>query len=194
MPLLKEKEKYTYQDYITWPDEERWEIIDGFAYDMSPAPAINHQTIVGNFHTFLNVSLRGKICRVFMAPTDVILSEFDVVQPDVFVVCDPKKIAEKNIQGAPDLVIEIISPSTATKDRREKFNLYEKNGVREYLIVEPEAKHVERFSLNEAGHFDRREIFDDQQVLPLKSLDRLEMPLWELFGVEKMDLPQINNK
>ena len=185
MPLLKEKEKFTYQDYKAWPDEERWEIIDGFAYNMSPAPAINHQTIVGNFHTFLNVSLRGKICRAFMAPTDVILSEFDVVQPDVFVVCDPKKIAEKNIQGAPDLAIEIISPSTATKDRREKFNLYEKYGVREYLIVEPEAKHVERFSLNEAGQFDRREIFDAQQVISLKSLNQLEMPLWDIFGIEK---------
>ncbi|MBN2326514.1 MAG: Uma2 family endonuclease, partial [Candidatus Omnitrophica bacterium] len=100
MPLPKSREKYTVHDYMTWPDEERWEIIDGVAYDMSPAPNILHQTISVNLILIIGNALHGKTCRGFTARTDVVLSEHDVVQPDVFVVCDPNKITEKNIQGA----------------------------------------------------------------------------------------------
>jgi len=185
MPLLKTKEKYTVQDYMTWPDEERWEIIDGIAYDMSPAPNTNHQTVALNFGSFFKFALRGKICKAFISPTDVVLSDFDVVQPDVLVVCDPKKITDKNIQGAPDLVIEILSPSTSTKDQREKYDLYEKYGVRDYLIVDPDAQHVQRFTRDEGGLFNRGEIFDAQQSVILPSLEGLEIPLWEIFEVER---------
>jgi len=185
MPLMKLKEKYTVQDYLSWPDEERWEIVDGIAYDMSPAPNTNHQTISRNLTLTIGTFLRGKPCKLYVAPTDVILSDIDVVQPDVFVVCDPNKITPKNIQGAPDLAIEILSPTTSTKDRREKFELYEKYGVREYLIVDPDAQHVQRFTRDESGLFNRGEIFDAQQIVTLQSLEGLEIPLWEIFEVER---------
>ena len=186
MPIPKLKDRNTVHDYMTWPDEERWEIIDGFVYDMSPAPSLYHQTVSVNLTSILRTALRGKTCRVFSAPTDVVLSDYDVVQPDVLVVCDPKKMTERNIQGAPDLIIEILSPSTSTKDQREKFYLYEKFGVHEYLIIEPDAKHVRRFALGDDELFDRGEIFDAQQILALKSLEDIEIPLWDIFEVEKI--------
>ncbi|MEW6238814.1 MAG: Uma2 family endonuclease [Candidatus Omnitrophota bacterium] len=182
MPLPKLKEKFTYHDYCTWPDEERWELIDGRPYDMSPAPGVKHQTIVGNFFRIIGNVLLNKPCRVFIAPTDVVLSEWDVVQPDVFVVCDKKKITEKNIQGAPDLIIEILSPSTAKKDRWEKKNLYEKFGVREYLLADPDGKFVERFCLGEDGRFNRGEAFDAAGEITLKTLPEMVISLNEIFG------------
>jgi len=185
MPLPKEKERFTYRDYLTWPDEERWELIDGIAYDMSPAPNIKHQNIALNFSRILANALQGNPCVPFIAPTDVYLSEHDVVQPDIFVVCDKTKITEKNIQGAPDLVIEILSPHTSKKDRWDKKRLYEKYGVREYILIEPEARYVERYLLGTDGRFDTGEILDAQEILRLKSLPGVEIPLWEVFGVEK---------
>ncbi|MGC9326264.1 MAG: Uma2 family endonuclease [Candidatus Hinthialibacter sp.] len=182
MPLPQSREKYTVHDYMTWPDEERWEIIGGVAYDMSPAPNILHQTISMNLSVMIGAALHGKTCRVFAAPTDVILSEHDVVQPDVFVVCDPDKITEKNIQGAPDLVIEILSPSTSKKDRWDKKDLYEQSGVREYILVDPQARYAERYCLGEDGRYDRGAVFDENQTIALTSLENLEMPLQELFS------------
>lgn len=97
----KISKKNTYTDYLTWPDEERWELIDGIAYNMTPAPSFRHQAVAGAFFVSLTNKLVGKACMAVIAPTDVILSEQDVVQPDVFVVCDKKKITESNVQGAP---------------------------------------------------------------------------------------------
>ena len=87
----KKEEGYTYNDYITWPDEERWEIIDVEAYDMSPAPRVKHQTIVTQLARKLGDKAEEKGCRLFVAPTDVVFDEYNIVQPDVFVVCDKKK-------------------------------------------------------------------------------------------------------
>ncbi|MEW6238812.1 MAG: Uma2 family endonuclease [Candidatus Omnitrophota bacterium] len=182
MPLPKLKEKFSYNDYCTWPDEERWELIDGRPYDMSPAPGFHHQDIALSFGTLFKNALRGKTCTPIIAPMDVVLSEWDVVQPDVLVVCDKNKIMEKNIQGAPDLVIEILSPSTAKKDRWEKKNLYVKYGVREYLLVDPDGKFVERFCLGDDGRFDRGEAFDKAGEITLKSLPEIVINLNEIFG------------
>lgn len=103
----KEEKNFTYADYLTWPDEERWELIDGQAYSMTPAPSVTYQRIANNLNILLSTHPEKKAeCFVGIAPTDVVLSESDVVQPDVFVVCDKDKITEANIQGAPDLVIE----------------------------------------------------------------------------------------
>ncbi|MBN4079178.1 Uma2 family endonuclease [Beggiatoa alba] len=118
--VKKSAEKYTYSDYLTWLDDERWEIINGEAYNMSPAPSIKHQNVTGMFFRIIGNKLAGKPCRPFVAPTDVVLSDHDIVQPDIIVVCDEKKISEANIQGAPDLVVEVLSPATALKDKREK--------------------------------------------------------------------------
>jgi len=133
----QQQARYTVADYLNWPDDERWELIAGEVYNMSPAPTVKHQSIVGDFYNQLKQQLKGKSCVPYVAPLDVVLSDNDVVQPDVLVVCDPAKITEKNIQGAPDLVVEVLSPGTALKDMREKKALYERSGVREYVVIDP---------------------------------------------------------
>ena len=122
--------QFTYSDYLNWPDEERWEIIDGQAWNMSPAPSIRHQKIVGNIHgTLFQAKAKFPNCTLFTAPTDVVLDDINIVQPDVLVVCDSKIIGDKNIQGTPELIFEVLSPSTAAKDKREKMMLYEQFGA-----------------------------------------------------------------
>ena len=140
-------QKYTYRDYLTWPDEERWEIIEGRAYPTYgptalAAPNATHQRLVRKLLLSLGIYLEGKPCEVFVSPFDVVFEEGEdtatVVQPDVLVVCDPKKTANgKRVIGAPDIAIEVLSPSTASKDWMLKTRLYEKQGVREYWIVSP---------------------------------------------------------
>lgn len=173
--------RYTVADYLTWPDDERWELIDGVAYAMAPAPNTRHQDITLNFAAFFKEKLKGKTCRPFIAPVDVVLSEGDVVQPDVFVVCDPAKITDKNIQGAPDLVVEVLSPATAARDLREKKALYQRVGVPEYVVIDPLELYVQRFRLDENGHYGEGEIFAPREELPLVSLDGCVVPLWEIF-------------
>ncbi|MCF6356020.1 MAG: Uma2 family endonuclease [Candidatus Polarisedimenticolaceae bacterium] len=182
----KRAEKYTYSDYLTWLDDERWEIIDGEAYNMTPAPGIKHQNVVGTTFSLLKQKLKGKPCRPFVAPTDVVLSDHDVVQPDIIVVCDEKKITEASIQGAPDLVVEVLSPATALKDKREKKALYERSAVREYIIIDPFELYVERFVLK-GKRYGESEIFGPQEVLPLNSLTGIDITLWEVFEVAALD-------
>ena len=189
--VRKSLHKYTYADYMTWPDEERWEIIDGDAFNMTPAPGIKHQNVVVNFSRIVGNKLEGKPCRPFVAPTDVVLSECDIVQPDVIVVCDEKKITEANIEGAPDLVVEVLSPATALKDKREKKALYERCGIREYILFDPIELYVERFTLKGKRYGDS-EIFGTEEVLPLSSLEGIETRLWEIFEVEAPDTAASN--
>ena len=186
MPLTQKTEKkFTYADYAAWPDDERWELINGDAYNMTPAPTVTHQKIANNLNILLSTHPKKKAeCFVGIAPTDVVLSEYDVVQPDVFVVCDEKKITEANIQGSPNLIIEVLSPATALKDKREKKNLYEKYVVKEYIIVAPAAQYVERFLLEEGGLYGKGEIFGPKEVLPMASISDIKIPLWEVFEVE----------
>ncbi|MCK4390897.1 MAG: Uma2 family endonuclease [Desulfobacterales bacterium] len=185
MSLAKKTDKkFTYADYVTWLDDERWELINGDAYNMTPAPSFRHQKIVGNLYFLIKDRLAEKPCIPGIAPTDVVFSEHDVVQPDVFVVCDEKKITEANIQGAPDLIIEVISPATALKDKRGKKALYEKHGIKEYIIVDPTDQYVERFMLEEDGVYGKGAIFGPTEVLPLVALKDIEIPLWEVFEVE----------
>ncbi len=177
--------KYTYQDYLGWPDEERWEIIDGRGYNMSPAPGTRHQRVVNRIN--ISLSTHKKLperCSVFIAPTDVALSEYDVVQPDVFIVCDEKKITEQNIQGVPDLVVEALSPNTALKDKREKRALYEKFGVREYIIIDPTEQYVERYALGKEGHYGHPDIFGPKEIMKLKGFEEIEIPLWKVYETE----------
>ncbi len=178
---IKKAQHYSVTDYQEWPDEERWELIDGVAYDMSPAPNIKHQNIVGNFHIAFKTNPDNP-CYTGIAPTDVVLDDDSVVQPDVFLVCDEKKITEKNIQGAPDLIVEVVSPGTEVKDRREKKRLYERSGVKEYLIVFPERAYVERYVLEER-QYDSPEIFNWDEPLNLSILP-IEVKLHEIFEKE----------
>ncbi len=182
-PVVNRVEKYTYQDYLSWPDEGRWEIIDGKVYDMSPAPKIKHQAISRNLTVEIGKQKNklGK-CSFFGAPTDVIFDEYNVVQPDIFIVCDKNKITEDNIQGSPDLIIEITSQSTELKDKREKFLLYERFGVKEYIIVYPEREYLERYVLKD-GRYGAPEIFNWDEMFKLKTFE-IEVPLWEVFEKE----------
>jgi Uma2 family endonuclease len=125
---------------------KRWEIIAGAAYDMSPAPRIKHQNITSNFHIKLKMHPENS-CYTGIAPTDVVFDEYNVVHPDVFLVCTRSKITEDSIQGSPDLIVEVISKGAEVKDRREKKNLYEKFGVKEYILVFPEREYLERYCL-----------------------------------------------
>lgn len=143
LPQLKHT-GYTLEDWMGW--EGRWELIDGVAYDMRPAPSTKHQEISSNLHaTIWNALAQAKKkgagggCKIFPAPTDVYL-ESGPVQPDLVVVCDPAKISPRGIEGAPDLVVEILSPSTASKDMTRKRWAYEAAGIPEYLIVDPEER------------------------------------------------------
>ena len=174
---------YTVADYLSWPDDGRCELIAGAVYSMSPAPTIKHQRIAGEFYSQLNQKLKGKSCFPFVAPVDVVLSIDDVVQPDVLVVCDPAKITEKNIQGAPDLVVEVLSPGTALKDMREKKALYERSGVREYVVIDPLEEYVQRFWLQQDGYYGASDVFGPLEPLPLRSLPGIELPLWEIFDI-----------
>lgn len=175
------QQHFSVADYLGWPDEERWELIDGVPYNMSPAPSIKHQTVAGRVFSRLEQFLKGKPCKPFIAPVDVVLSEHDVVQPDLLVVCQPEKVGEKAIHGAPDLVVEVLSPSTALKDMREKKALYERAGVREYLVIDPLENYVQRFFLGGDGRYGHAEVFGGDEELPLLSLPELVLPLAEVF-------------
>lgn len=152
--LPKEKESgFTYADYKSWPDEERWEIIHGIPYSMSPAPGTEHQFVLAELSLLLGPEAKKHGCQYFVPATDVILpssgtseDESDtVVQPDLMVVYDSDRIGPNAITGAPDLVVEILSPSTGFKDQSVKFSLYEQAGVREYWLINPQTRVVEIF-------------------------------------------------
>lgn len=177
---------FTYADYVRWPDDERWEIIGGEAYSMTPAPSIRHQEISGYLYSLFAQFFKGRGCKPFHAPTDVVFDEQNIVQPDLLIVCDKNKITENNIKGAPDLVVEILSPSTALKDKREKKALYERFGVREYLIVYPIEELVERFVYAD-GQYGTAEVFGWGEVLPLAVFPELHLNIWEIFDKQ---LPQ----
>ncbi len=149
MPLPKENEVFTYVMYKTWPDEERWELIDGVAWCMSPAPSRVHQQMLGELLRQFANFLTDVECEVFVAPFVVKLSseaEDDtptVVQPDMVVCCDREKLTDQGMSGAPDLVLEIVSPASGIRYRKDKFVVYERFGVGEYWIVDPEERVLE---------------------------------------------------
>jgi Uma2 family endonuclease len=148
---------YTLEDWKTW--EGHWELINGVAYDMTPSPSTAHQRLSSDLHTAIALGLRdakrthgGGDCQLFHAPTDVFL-EPGVFIPDLLVVCDPAKVSHRGIEGAPDLVVEILSPSTAQKDYSRKRWAYEAAGIPEYLIVDPDERVGVLFRL-EAGRYE----------------------------------------
>ena len=135
--------EFTYSDYMRWPDGERWQLLDGYAFAMAP-PSLPHQAVVLELGRQLANQLLGKLCRALVAPVGVRLPKSNeanesvrtVFEPDVLVVCDPSKIDKSGIRGAPDFIIEVLSPSTARFDHIEKRKAYELAGVREYWLVD----------------------------------------------------------
>ena len=142
---LRDQNRYTYADYRTWPEDVRYELIDGAAFMMAPAPSVDHQTLAFEVGHQIRAALEGHPCRVLMAPVDVLLNAADcaddavdtVVQPDVLVVCDPAKLTPRGIRGAPDWVLEVISPASAGHDQTVKLAAYERAGVKEYWLAHP---------------------------------------------------------
>ena len=188
MQLPKEAERYTWSDYLTWPEGERYELIDGIAYAMSPAPRRRHQEISGEMFRQAANALRGKPCRVYDAPFDVKLSADEdddaptVVQPDITVTCDRTKLTEQGMTGPPDLVIEIVSPDSGLIDRRRKFDLYERYGVKEYWIVDQDEKVVEVYRLGDGGTYRRIGAFGPEDTVTAEAVAELSVSLAEVFA------------
>ncbi|MCP4156865.1 MAG: Uma2 family endonuclease [bacterium] len=161
VPLRKGEQLFTYGDYLNWPGNERWELIDGRSFEMSAAPNRYHQEISMNLSVAIRRFLKdkGRPCKVYASPFDVRLAEpnqkdeetLTVVQPDISVICDGTKLDEKGCKGAPDFIIEILSPFTSKMDRMIKFQVYERAGVKEYWLVSPADRIVEGFHLGENG-------------------------------------------
>jgi len=134
---------YTYADYLRFPTGERWELLDGIAYAMSPAPTPDHQRCVLGIASQLGDQLKGKRCEAFIAPLDVLLpaqEEADdavatVVQPDIAVFCDPAQVGPRRARGAPQFIVEVLSPGTSSKDQIEKRRKYQEAGVREFWLL-----------------------------------------------------------
>ncbi|MBC8182425.1 Uma2 family endonuclease [candidate division KSB1 bacterium] len=189
LPVKKLGNGFTYGDYITWPDEERWEVIDGDAYDMSPAPSRRHQQISRELGTQIKVFLDDKPCELYYAPFDVRLPEANqideeirtIVQPDIVVICDEKKLDDKGARGAPDLIIEILSPSTSAKDMKIKLPLYERHGVKEYWIVHPTDNTVMVFKLDKRKTYGKPDVYTEEDKIKTPILEGLEVDLELVF-------------
>ncbi|WP_285852899.1 Uma2 family endonuclease [Paenibacillus sp. MER 180] len=178
---------YSYQDWLTW--EGAWELIHGKAYNMTPSPNSTHQFIVGELYYALRSFFQNRKCYVFVAPLDVMFSEhldYDspehVVQPDISVVCAKEQVSKQGCHGAPSLLVEVLSPSTALKDFNEKFNLYQKYGVQEYWIVDPGNRTVHVNTLQE-GVYSIRSTYTEQDIVQSILFRELQIPLHQLFSI-----------
>jgi Uma2 family endonuclease len=184
---LANNARWTYANYKAWKLKpgERYELIDGTAYAMS-SPNTDHQRISMFLSAKLYNYFEGKTCRPFAAPFDIRLfyeedeSDDVVVQPDLVVVCDPKKLGQESCRGAPDLVIEILSPSNTAIEMHRKLNLYHKAGVQEYWVIDPEHKLIETYQLNGDRYSPRILRVDDN--LESAQFSGLEIPLDALFA------------
>ena len=192
---LRQEKHYTYADYLTWPDDARYELIDGEAFLMAPAPLIEHQEVAGEVFRQLANQLDGKPCRPYIAPVDVRLPRNDeadaaidtVVQPDVLVVCDPSKIDRRGVRGAPDWLLEVLSPSTAAHDQIAKRRTYERAGVREYWLVHPGDRTLTVYLL-ENGRYGRPEIYELKDATPIGVLPGVSIA-WDALS-ERLPKPE----
>jgi Uma2 family endonuclease len=185
MPLLKEKEYYTYADYLEWDEGERYELIDGEAYMMAP-PSRPHQEVSGELFGAIWEFLKGKPCKVYAAPFSVRLypaedlSDDTVVEPDLVVICDSSKLDHRSCNGAPDLVVEILSSSTSRHDRIVKFQKYREAGVREYWIVDPEEKSLVVYALKNGEYV--ASTYEDTDTVQVAVLPGCAIDLKNVFA------------
>jgi len=179
-----ENRRYTYADYLTWEGKERYQLINGEVFQMA-SPSVTHQAVLMEMSIQFGNWLKGKPCQVFASPLDVRLfpkkdkSDNTVVQPDLLVVCDKNKIARNSIDGSPDLVIEIVSPSNTHSELFLKFQYYLEAGVREYWVIDPETKKVQ-VHIYENGHYIST-IYKDNVTIPVTILPGLEIALENLW-------------
>lgn len=183
--------RYTYADYLKWQFQERLELIKGYIYEMSPAPSRRHQDIVWNLNVMIGNYIKGHPCKAYSAPFDVRLPVRDrksnqeittVLQPDICVICDLSKLDDKGCLGAPDLVIEVLSPGNSLREIDQKFNVYEESGVREYWVIYPEYSHVNIFLLDESGRFVGQHPKNNGELLCSAVFPELVINLSEVFS------------
>lgn len=182
-------ERYTYGDYKAWPDDQRWELIDGTAWAMSPGPNRRHQGLLTKLALRIGGFLEGRTCVMYLAPFDVLLpvgNEDDdsvetVVQPDLVVYCDRSRLRDYGARGAPDLAVEILSPGTSKRDLNDKYRLYESRGVREYWVVDPGNRAVTVFRLGPSGVFSPGEVYVNTGGAASSVLEGLAVDLEDLF-------------
>jgi len=184
-PFFGESRRYTYADYLQWEGPQRYELLDGEAFMMA-SPSVAHQALLVGLLLDFGNWLQGKPCRVFVAPLDVRLfpkedkSDRTVVQPDLLVVCDTGKIDKGSINGPPDLIIEIVSPTNTYSELLRKFNYYLKAAVREYWVIDPELKSVS-VHIYENGRYIST-TYNDHDHIPVEVLPGLEIPLEALWS------------
>ncbi len=169
--------RLTYEDYCLLPaDGKRYEIIDGELF-VTPSPRSLHQIVVSNLHLELGQFVKThRLGRVFVAPLDVVFSRFDVVEPDLLYISEARAavLTEKNVQGAPDLAVEVLSETTAEIDRTTKFKLYARYGVQEYWIIDPSGPSADIY---------RREKEGLELASKLRASDLLTSPLFPGFSL-----------
>ncbi|MCF0058503.1 Uma2 family endonuclease [Dyadobacter sp. CY356] len=183
---------YTYADYLQWTFEERLEIIKGKIFKMSPAPARRHQKISFQISNRIYNYLKGKSCEAYTAPFDVRFTPlkrnakpnqvYTVVQPDISVICNLEKLDDQGCSGAPDLIIEILSPGNSNKEFKNKFEVYQENGVKEYWLVDSTEKAIFVYVLNEAGVFIGLKPLIEEEILTSSVLPGFEMLVGEIFA------------
>ena len=182
---------YSYADYLSWEFQERLELLKGKIRLMSPAPNLEHQRISGRLFLSIGKYLETRPCELFSAPFDVRLPSesgdlsdaaiFTVVQPDLCMVCDPSKLDDKGCLGAPDLVIEILSPGNSQREIQEKYTIYEEAKVQEYWIVSPPEKWILTYLLDNEGKFVGQKPLSEGEILKSSLLPGLEIQLRDIF-------------
>ena len=194
LPAKRQDRIYTFGDYKNWPEDERWELINGVAWNMSAAPNRFHQGLLSELSRQVFNELLDKPCLGYVAPFDVLLPDSEsqneeeidtVVQPDISVICDKTKLTDKGCTGAPDWIVEILSPTTSHKDLRIKLQLYERHGVREYWIVDPGNKFVHVYVLDTYGKYPLDpELYIKEQFIECRAIPGLKIDLVKLFNAE----------
>jgi len=173
---------YTYSDYLKWDDNVRRELIDGKVYLMA-GPNRRHQEISSNLNDQLKAFLKGKSCKVYYAPFDVRLNadtlDDTVVQPDLVIICDRSKLDEAGCKGAPDMVVEILSPSTSHYDKTTKLKRYLKAGIREYWIIDPETQSLAVNIQKDSSYITH--VYTNKETTPVHVLEGCSIDLSEVF-------------
>lgn len=179
---------YTYADYLTWRFSERVELLRGKIVRVAPAPNTKHQRTTGRIFVAVSATLQNQRCEAFIAPFDVRLpvrndrgKEDTVVQPDITVVCNPDLLTEQGCDGAPDLVVEVLSPGNTKREMNDKFTLYEEAGVQEYWLVHPQDETVIIYSLNEQGTYIGSPFYTNTATVESIVLPGFKLDLTEIF-------------
>ena len=180
---------YSYAHYLTWLFDDRVELIKGKIFKMSPGPSRFHQGVSGNIFYSLSHYLRNKSCKVYNAPFDVRFPKeskadkdiYTVLQPDICVICDKTKLDDRGCIGAPDIVVEILSPGNNKKELLNKYNVYEEFGVKEYWIVSPADKTFLKYTLSDSGKYQPSKLFTLSEKVYSAVLPGFELNLDEVF-------------